>query len=70
MNCQQMCYWFIYGWLNGALFFKATSLFLLLALSVLLTVIFAFMTIYASLELRNSDLSIGVLNLTFLLRKY
>ena len=56
--------------LNGALILKISCSFLLLAILVLLAFIPPFTTIYASLLLPKSYLSIEVLNLIFLLAEY
>ena len=52
--------------INGALYLKANFL-LYTLLFAILTVIVPFTTIYASLELHNSDSSVHVLNLICLL---
>ena len=56
--------------LDGALFLSVSFLFLLLALSVPVTLNLPFTTIYTSLQSHKSDLNIGVLNLLFLLVEF
>ena len=54
---------------NGALFLKASFLFILLPSLVPIIVIVSY-AIYVSLQSHKSDLSIEVLNLIFLLTEY